>query len=104
MTRTAHCASLPISPYLPLPLPASQLLLLIMQNSFFRKWDIVVVLAVLFTASVTPFEVAFLKTSLNALFIINRIIDVIFLFVSRCWMLICFGWLPVAYEELLGRG
>ncbi len=40
-----------------------------------------VVLAVLFTATVTPFEVAFLKTAINALFVLNRIIDFIFLIV-----------------------
>jgi hypothetical protein len=51
------------------------------QNAFFRRWDIIVVLAVLFTATVTPFEVAFLKTSLNGLFFVNRIIDILFLLV-----------------------
>ncbi len=39
------------------------------------------VVAVLFTATVTPFEVAFLETSLNGLFVVNRIVDVIFLIV-----------------------
>jgi hypothetical protein len=51
------------------------------QNAFFRRWDIIVVLAVLFTATVTPFEVAFLKTSLNGLFFVNRVIDILFLLV-----------------------
>jgi hypothetical protein len=53
------------------------------QNAFFRKWDIVVVVAVLFTATVTPFEVAFLKTSLNGLFVVNRLVDVVFLTVRH---------------------
>jgi len=35
----------------------------------------------LFTASVTPFEVAFLETNLDPLFAINRVVDLLFLLV-----------------------
>ncbi len=43
--------------------------------------DAVVLLALVFTATVTPFEVAFLSTSLNALFFLNRVVDLVFLVV-----------------------
>jgi hypothetical protein len=51
--------------------------------------DAVVLLALVFTATVTPFEVAFLSTSLNALFFLNRVVDLVFLVVRgsrrRSW-------------------
>ena len=45
-------------------------------------WDAVCVLALVFTALVTPFEVAFLpapKRGDEALFLVNRVVDVLFL-------------------------
>jgi hypothetical protein len=51
------------------------------QNAFFKRWDIIIVLSLLFTATVTPFEVAFLRTSLNTLFLVNRVVDCVFLVV-----------------------
>ena len=56
--------------------------LLILQHPLREKMDAVVVIVLLFTATVTPFEVAFLTTSLNALFYINRFVDLVF-FVVR---------------------
>jgi hypothetical protein len=40
----------------------------------------VVGVALLFTATVTPFEVAFLEISFDSLFVLNRIFDAIFMF------------------------
>ena len=39
-------------------------------------------ICLLFTALVTPVEVAFLTTKINALFIVNRVVDVVFVVVS----------------------
>ncbi len=41
-----------------------------------------IILLLLFTATVTPFEVAFLETSLNGLFVVNRVVDVSFIIVK----------------------
>lgn len=46
---------------------------------FMRKWDITAICMLLFVMVVTPFEVAFLTTSLNGLFFINRLIDCYFI-------------------------
>jgi hypothetical protein len=51
------------------------------QASFLARWDLVTSLCLLFTATVTPVEVAFLDTSFNTLYFINRVVDVIFLVV-----------------------
>lgn len=59
-----------------------------------KAWDIVVLLLLLFTATVTPYEVAFLSAALgdpsstkisqfDGLFFVNRIVDVLFLVVRR---------------------
>lgn len=48
-------------------------------HPFRNYWDVIIILALLFTCIVTPFEVAFLTPVINALFIINRFIDFIFL-------------------------
>ncbi len=69
-----------------LPLPSRLALLRLAhlpQNNFHKRWDVVIVLSLLFTALVTPFEVAFLRTQLNVLFFINRFVDIIFLLVSE---------------------
>lgn len=43
-----------------------------------KKWDFVMVACLLFTAVITPYEVAFLSSKLNALFVINRLVDLMF--------------------------
>ena len=48
-------------------------------GSFMRKWDFLIIGALLWTAVVTPAEVAFSRPSLNALFVLNRIIDLFFI-------------------------
>eukprot|EP00746_Dinoflagellata_sp_MGD_P041189 gnl/MRDRNA2_/MRDRNA2_19957_c0_seq1.p1 gnl/MRDRNA2_/MRDRNA2_19957_c0~~gnl/MRDRNA2_/MRDRNA2_19957_c0_seq1.p1 ORF type:complete len:734 (-),score=112.90 gnl/MRDRNA2_/MRDRNA2_19957_c0_seq1:116-2317(-) len=45
---------------------------------YMKYWDIIIVCALVFTALVTPYEVAYLETKLDGLFVINRFIDVIF--------------------------
>jgi hypothetical protein len=47
-------------------------------DKWFGKWNLVLAIALVFTALVTPFEIAFLKVSLNVLFFINRTVDVVF--------------------------
>lgn len=42
------------------------------RNSAMKQWDLVMMACLLFTAVFTPFEVAFLQTSLDPLFVINR--------------------------------
>lgn len=42
------------------------------------RWDLATTLCLFFTIFVTPYEVAFLETKLNALFWINRFVDLIF--------------------------
>ena len=42
-------------------------------------------LCLIFTALVTPVEVAFLKTQIDTLFFINRVIDLIFVVVRASW-------------------
>ena len=41
-------------------------------------WDLTTGLALVFTALVTPYEVAMLETSFDGLFVVNRLIDLIF--------------------------
>mmetsp|Transcript_61906 Transcript_61906/g.170132 ORF Transcript_61906/g.170132 Transcript_61906/m.170132 type:complete len:87 (-) Transcript_61906:9-269(-) len=43
-------------------------------------WDVVTMLALVFTAFVTPFEIALIReTKVDALFAINQIVNVVFL-------------------------
>lgn len=44
-------------------------------SEFMKKWDNFIILLLLFTAVVTPFEVSFLATALNMLFYMNRCVD-----------------------------
>jgi hypothetical protein len=56
------------------------------QVSWLPHWDIVTMLCLVFTALVTPVEVAFLETNLNLLFALNRVVDLIFIMVcARNW-------------------
>ena len=43
-----------------------------------QRWDVCTLVALVFTAIVTPVEVAFCETALNALFVINRGVDLVF--------------------------
>jgi hypothetical protein len=76
--------------------------------------DAVVFLALVFTATVTPFEVAFLSTSLNALFFLNRVVDLVFLVVrgsrhrpwyrpvsARCVLYCCYLRPHVCFQDLI---
>ena len=44
-----------------------------------KRWDLCSICLLLFVMLVTPYEVAFLETSLNVLFVINRIVDLFFI-------------------------
>jgi len=48
-------------------------------SNFMRKWDITSIALLCFVMVVTPYEVAFLPTELNGLFVINRLIDLYFI-------------------------
>lgn len=61
------------------------------------KWDLTTSSALVFTAFVTPYEVAMLETELNELFWINRCIDVVFV-IDLC---MCFF---LAYRLPMKRG
>ena len=49
------------------------------KGTFSRRWDVLMVFLLLFTAVVTPYETAFLETKLNFLFFFNRAVDLLFL-------------------------
>jgi len=46
---------------------------------FMRRWDLISIGMLVFVMFVTPFEVAYLQTDVNALFFLNRIIDIFFI-------------------------
>lgn len=46
--------------------------------SYMKYWDVIIMISLLYTALITPYEVAFLDTVFNTLFVVNRCIDVIF--------------------------
>ena len=48
------------------------------KSSWLGYWDATTSLALVYTAAVTPYEVALLEASLNALFVVNRCVDSIF--------------------------
>jgi len=48
------------------------------RSKFFRNWDGLTAMLLVFTAIVTPYEVAFLISRFNALFGINRLVDMCF--------------------------
>lgn len=49
------------------------------RSAYIRRWEYVTISLLLWTAVVTPFEVGFLATNIDALFFINRLIDLCFL-------------------------
>ncbi|KAJ3157239.1 hypothetical protein HDU89_002651 [Geranomyces variabilis] len=54
--------------------------LLDLTSPFLKRWDMLSLLLLFFTASVTPFETAFIASSSNIdiLFLVNRLVDIIF--------------------------
>lgn len=68
------------------------------RSAFIRSWDLVTILLLLFTAVVTPYEVAFLNTSpAEFLFWVNRLVDVCFV------VDIVFNFFLMFYDEDSGR-
>jgi len=57
----------------------SQRFLIMPDTPMMQRWDLVILTCLLFTATVTPYEVAFTETSINAMFLINRLVDLLFL-------------------------
>jgi hypothetical protein len=49
-------------------------------SHFMGCWDVCTSSALIFTALVTPFEVSFLEPRVDGLFVINRLIDLVFIF------------------------
>lgn len=49
------------------------------RGAFIQRWDVVTLSALLFTLTVTPYEVALLPTELNLLFVVNQGINLIFI-------------------------
>ena len=45
------------------------------ESRFVTRWDLFTGLALIFTALITPYELAFLEPELDALFYVNRLID-----------------------------
>ena len=54
------------------------------KGDFQGNWDLVMVACLMFTAIVTPFEVAYIEPAFNGLFIINRLVDLLFLIDLIC--------------------
>ena len=48
-------------------------------STFMRYWDLSSLVALFFTSTVTPYEISFLETKINALFFVNRVVDLFFL-------------------------
>lgn len=55
-----------------------------------QRWDMVGLVMVMYTAVVTPFDVSYLQPQLDALFVLNRIVDIYFL----CDMILQFFLMP----------
>jgi hypothetical protein len=67
-------------------------------SRFIIRWDLATAAALIFTALVTPWEVSYLSTPPLALFIINRLIDGIFIVDVALQFLIMY---PIMYEGAL---
>ena len=48
------------------------------KSKFQQQWDIVMMILLIYTATVTPFEVGFLEADWNFLFFLNRFVDLCF--------------------------
>lgn len=44
-----------------------------------QNWDLVILACLFFTATITPYEVAFMETEINFMFFVNRFVDACFL-------------------------
>merc|ERR1719223_23885 len=49
------------------------------RSNFMKAWDMLMCLALVFIGIVTPYEVVFVTSVYASIFVINRVIDVIFL-------------------------
>ncbi|CAE8733498.1 unnamed protein product, partial [Polarella glacialis] len=47
-------------------------------SSYMKGWDVVLVACLVFTALVTPFEISFLKPKIDWLYVVNRVVDFVF--------------------------
>ena len=48
------------------------------RSKYMRRWDMVTLVLLLYTAVVTPVEVSFMETKIDTLFWINRAVDALF--------------------------
>jgi len=48
-------------------------------HPYLQSWDLAIFVALLFTATVTPFEVSFVETKIDVMFFINRAVDLLFI-------------------------
>ena len=48
------------------------------ESVYLRGWDLVMLMLLLYTAVITPYEVAFLESAINFLFFLNRFVDLLF--------------------------
>jgi potassium voltage-gated channel Eag-related subfamily H protein 7 len=53
--------------------------LIMPETALMQKWDMVILSCLFFTATVTPYEVAFMDTEINGMFFVNRLVDLCFL-------------------------
>eukprot|EP00930_Biecheleria_cincta_P035583 TRINITY_DN24467_c0_g2_i1.p1 TRINITY_DN24467_c0_g2~~TRINITY_DN24467_c0_g2_i1.p1 ORF type:complete len:880 (+),score=116.87 TRINITY_DN24467_c0_g2_i1:102-2741(+) len=47
-------------------------------SSYMKGWDVVVMLSLVFTALVTPFEIAFMEPAYDLMYFFNKIVDLVF--------------------------
>ena len=47
-------------------------------SAFLNRWDVLTSLALVYTSLITPFEISFLTSHVAALFVINRLVDGVF--------------------------
>ena len=69
-------------------------------SDFMTLWDKIIMLILMWTAVVTPFEVSFMEPAYNHMFVLNRIIDAIF-FMDIC---MTFFLDPIGTTELTTDG
>ena len=67
------------APSLPMRTDSSFKYVINPNNDSMRYWDLITSVCLLFTMSVTPFEVAFLEPKIDVLFVVNRTVDLVFL-------------------------
>ena len=52
-------------------------------HDFMKRWDLFMILLLSYVSIVTPYEVAFLKTKIDFLFVLNRVVDIGFIIDMR---------------------